>query len=62
METWEIVAVGQKTLRLNFAPKLSAEDFKSFFIVGSGWGSYSQKISEANGNVEVKFCKSCDYN
>ena len=50
------MAVGENMLKLNFAPTLSPEDFKSFFILGSGWGSYSQKISATSGDVEVKFC------
>ncbi|XP_028403641.1 uncharacterized protein LOC114526285 [Dendronephthya gigantea] len=54
--TWDILAIGEKALRLNFAPICNQDKFKSFFIVGSGWGTYSQTISNtADVQLSVLF-------
>ncbi|MBU0606743.1 MAG: hypothetical protein KKI08_02605 [Armatimonadetes bacterium] len=39
--------------RLGFAPRVSADDFRTFFSVGSGWGSYAQKVSGKKAKVSV---------
>jgi len=33
-------------MRMGFAPQLYAEDFRTFWSAGSGWGSYFQKTQE----------------
>lgn len=39
--------------RLGMAPRVNADDFRSFFSVGSGWGSYRQKVSGKQAKVAV---------
>jgi hypothetical protein len=34
---------------LTFVPRLASEDFRSFFITGSGWGVFSQQ----NGTAQI---------
>ena len=43
--------------RVEFAPKLTPENFKSFFSGGAGWGAYSQRIggSELSAQLTVKW-------
>ena len=38
---------------LCFAPQVFAEDFRTFFCVGSGWGIYSQKITDKQVDLAV---------
>ena len=44
---------------IGFEPKMNADNFKSAFISGEAWGSYSQKIEgdELNAKIENKFGK-----
>lgn len=44
---------------IGFAPKINKEAFKSAFISGDGWGSYSQKIKkgEMTTQIEQKYGK-----
>ncbi|CAB4013590.1 Hypothetical predicted protein [Paramuricea clavata] len=51
--TWDILAIGNPAIKLNFAPIDNRENFKSFFIVGSGWGTYTQTISGGSANVQL---------
>ena len=39
--------------RLGLAPRVAADDFRSFFSVGSGWGSLRQKVSDKKAQVSV---------
>ena len=45
--------------RLEFAPKLTPENFQCFFAGGEGWGSYSQQQdgSAFTANLEIKWGK-----
>ena len=36
------------------APRVQAEDFRSFFCVSSGWGTYAQKVSGRQATVTVE--------
>ncbi|NPV48750.1 MAG: hypothetical protein HPY69_17560 [Armatimonadetes bacterium] len=40
--------------RLGMAPRVQPEDFRSFFCVGSGWGTYAQKVSGRQATVTVE--------
>ena len=39
---------------LGFEPKMSDEDFKSAFITGNAWGTYSQKLSKEEDIYKLK--------
>lgn len=39
--------------RLEFAPKLGKENFKTFFAAGAGWGNYSQNAEERGERAEI---------
>ena len=39
--------------KLSFAPKLSPQDFKSFFSSAEAWGNFSQKVDGAVQNVAI---------
>jgi hypothetical protein len=44
--------------RLSFAPSLSPNNFRCFFSTGSGWGSFSQRLSRASRmayDVEARY-------
>lgn len=43
--------------KIGFAPKISGDNFNSFFSIGSGWGNYRQKISRGKKEfaIEVKY-------
>jgi non-lysosomal glucosylceramidase len=49
MSSWGLIlalsgfAYSGPDMTLGFAPKIYADDFRSFWSTGSGWGSYSQK-------------------
>jgi hypothetical protein len=36
---------------MGFAPKMNADDFRTVWTAGSGWGTYSQKADPAKGLV-----------
>jgi hypothetical protein len=36
-------------MRMGFAPKMNAEDFRTVWTAGSGWGTYAQKSDAAGG-------------
>jgi hypothetical protein len=38
-------------MRMGFAPKMNADDFRTVWTAGSGWGTYSQKADPAKGLV-----------
>jgi uncharacterized protein (DUF608 family) len=38
--------------RLTFAPRISPDDFRGFFIAGSGWGTFSQQGGTARLSVD----------
>jgi non-lysosomal glucosylceramidase len=38
-------------MRIGFAPKMNADDFRTVWTAGSGWGTYSQKAGEGRGMV-----------
>ena len=38
--------------RLSFAPKFAPEDFRAFYVVGSGWGAYRQDADQAQVSVD----------
>lgn len=38
---------------MQFSPRVTPENFKSFFITGSGWGSIAQQRSEAEQTVTI---------
>lgn len=49
--------------RMGFAPRVSADDFRVFFSVASGWGTYAQRLDErgaalslavARGSLELR--------
>ncbi len=40
--------------RLGFAPRLNEGNFETFFSVGSGWGSYRQRLAGGKGELEVE--------
>jgi len=40
--------------RLGMAPRVSANDFRTFFSVASGWGSYAQKVSGKKVRLSVQ--------
>ena len=44
---------------IGFAPKMNKDNFKSAFVAGQSWGSYSQKIddNEMNAEIMVKYGK-----
>lgn len=39
--------------RLEFAPKLGREDFKTFFAAGEGWGNYTQKAGDSGDQAAI---------
>ena len=39
--------------RIDFAPKVNANDFRCFYSTGSGWGTFSQKISGPSLEAEI---------
>lgn len=39
--------------RITFAPRVSAERFRTFFVAGSGWGTYAQKIDARGGKATL---------
>ena len=40
--------------RLEFAPRVSSEDFRTFWSTGTGWGVYSDKIKDDRRAIEVQ--------
>ncbi|XP_046842909.1 uncharacterized protein LOC124436960 [Xenia sp. Carnegie-2017] len=52
--SWDILAIGEEAIELNFAPLFNHENFKSFFIVASGWGCFSQTISDGCSNIKLQ--------
>jgi non-lysosomal glucosylceramidase len=40
--------------RIEFAPRLAAEDFRTFFCVASGWGVYSQRQHEGRQELTLE--------
>jgi len=38
---------------LGFGPKMTPEDFRSFFITASGWGTFSQTVSDGQQQVTL---------
>jgi hypothetical protein len=34
---------------MGFDPKMNADDFRTVWTAGSGWGTYSQKVEAASG-------------
>ena len=40
--------------RIGFAPKLFQKDFGCFFSVGSGWGTYAQKLGARKAELSVQ--------
>ena len=38
---------------LGFAPRLRADDWRSFWSVGTGWGTYSQRLGEDGGEATL---------
>ncbi len=36
-----------------FAPKVSADDFKTFWSTGTGWGTFSQRVAERTARAEL---------
>ncbi len=38
---------------LGFGPKMTPEDFRSFFIAAAGWGSFSQSVSDGQQQVTL---------
>lgn len=38
---------------IEFAPKVNASDFRSFYSTGSGWGTYSQKLDGAKFTASI---------
>jgi uncharacterized protein (DUF608 family) len=38
---------------LGFAPRLQAEDWRSFWSTGTGWGTYSQQLREDGGEATL---------
>jgi hypothetical protein len=43
--------------RIRFAPKVNARNFRTFFSTGSGWGTYSQRITgkKTVARIRVEF-------
>jgi uncharacterized protein (DUF608 family) len=43
--------------RVTFAPRFNAPQFRSFFVAGTGWGVFSQKLSKTSvaGRLEVNY-------
>ncbi len=39
---------------IGFDPRMSERDFQVFFCVGSGWGSYSQKLMQNSAMISLK--------
>ncbi|MEW5901719.1 MAG: GH116 family glycosyl hydrolase, partial [Acidobacteriota bacterium] len=39
-------------MKMGFAPRIYAEDFRTFWTSGSGWGNYSQRI-QVEGNLRA---------
>lgn len=39
---------------LSFAPVLNQEDFRCFFVAGTGWGEYSQRIQNASLAIRLE--------
>lgn len=39
--------------RMGFAPRVGAEDFRCFFSVGSGWGTFAQKVGKKGAEVTL---------
>lgn len=52
--------------RLTFAPRIGDGDFRSFFITGNGWGTFSQASNEAQLQVDYgslrlqELCLACN--
>ncbi|HCU36105.1 MAG TPA: hypothetical protein DGT21_11865 [Armatimonadetes bacterium] len=40
--------------RLGMAPRVSTDDFRTFFCVADGWGSYAQSISKKQAKLSVE--------
>ena len=38
---------------IGFAPRLSENDFRTFFCVGSGWGTYRQKLTPRAADISL---------
>ena len=41
--------------RLGFAPKLNADDYRTFWSTGTGWGGYSQRPAKGEFALEVLY-------
>ncbi len=39
--------------RVSFAPRLHAQDFRTFWSLDSGWGSYAQRLEDGCAEVEL---------
>lgn len=39
--------------RIGFAPRFQAHDFRTFWSLDSGWGSYAQQVSDSGAQVEL---------
>ncbi len=39
--------------RIGFAPRVSEQEFRTFFCVGSGWGTYHQKLTPHSAEVAL---------
>jgi uncharacterized protein (DUF608 family) len=42
---------------LGFAPRWRANDWRSFWSTGTGWGSYSQQLAEGEGTVRLQLAQ-----
>jgi len=38
---------------LGFAPRMWADDWRSFWSAGTGWGSYSQRLEQGKGEIRL---------
>lgn len=45
--------------RIGFAPQVEAGDFRAFFCVGSGWGTYRQKVKGARAELGIEIERGC---
>ena len=41
--------------RLGFAPRISADHFRTFWSTGTGWGRYEQRVPEGHFRLDVLF-------
>jgi hypothetical protein len=39
--------------RLGFTPRFRVEDFRTFWSLDSGWGSYAQRVSDDGAEIEL---------